>query len=210
MSAEGMRFLDRAGIEQTMLSRAIPGVDDERFRPHVRSGGVVGFCSAYYERKNPSTIIDIVRAVPSEEFILVGRGWDSSPWATTLSSLPNLRCVEADYADYPMLYDEMDVFVSPSTLEGGPMPLLEAMMCNVVPIATRTGFAPDLIEHGVNGLLVPPFDSRLLAEAVIELLGNRERREAMGKRSRAMACELFSQDRVVRETMDVYVKAVNS
>ncbi len=38
-------------------------------------------------------------------------------------------------------------------LEGGPIPLLEAMMSNVVPVATRTGFAPDLITHGDNGFI---------------------------------------------------------
>jgi glycosyltransferase involved in cell wall biosynthesis len=40
-----------------------------------------------------------------------------------------------------------------SELEGGPIPLIEAMMSNVIPVATRTGFAPDVINHGTNGYL---------------------------------------------------------
>jgi glycosyltransferase involved in cell wall biosynthesis len=154
MSSEGRTFLLEGGVDSSLISQVIPGVDPTRFQPHARNGGMVGLCSAYYERKNPEVMFDIVRTAAHERFVLVGRGWKTSPWADVVSGLPNLRYVEAHYADYPALYDQMDVFISPSTLEGGPMPLLEAMMSNVVPIATRTGFAPDLIEHGVNGLLV--------------------------------------------------------
>jgi glycosyltransferase involved in cell wall biosynthesis len=57
------------------------------------------------------------------------------------------------YDEYPRYYAAMDVFVSPSRVEGGPIPLLEAMMANVVPVCSRTGFGPDLIEHGRNGFL---------------------------------------------------------
>ena len=61
----------------------------------------------------------------------------------------------------------MDVFVSPASLEGGPIPLIETMMCNVVPVASRTGFAPDLITHGKNRFL---FDVGSSAEQVRVLI----------------------------------------
>jgi glycosyltransferase involved in cell wall biosynthesis len=67
----------------------------------------------------------------------------------------NFEYHEVPYAEYPGLYDAMDVFVSPSRLEGGPISLLEAMMANAVPVATTTGFATDLIRDGVNGYLCP-------------------------------------------------------
>ena len=47
----------------------------------------------------------------------------------------------------------MDVFLSTSLNEGGPLPLLEAMLSNCVPVASRTGFAPDIITHGQNGFV---------------------------------------------------------
>ena len=47
----------------------------------------------------------------------------------------------------------MTVFVSVSELEGGPIPLLEAMMSNVVPISGNTGFAPDVISNNENGYI---------------------------------------------------------
>ncbi len=51
------------------------------------------------------------------------------------------------------IYSTFDVFLSISNLEGGPIPLVEAMMSNAVPVASRTGFAPDLIQHGENGFI---------------------------------------------------------
>jgi glycosyltransferase involved in cell wall biosynthesis len=153
MSSEGMDYLASNGVSVELLQLAVPGADPDRFLPHERRGGSVGFCSAFYERKNPSVMFDIVASLPSERFMLVGRNWEQSPWADTIAALPNLRYMSADYSDYPELYAQMDVFVSASTLEGGPMPLLEAMLSNVVPVATRTGFARDLIVDGVNGYL---------------------------------------------------------
>jgi glycosyltransferase involved in cell wall biosynthesis len=61
----------------------------------------------------------------------------------------------------------MSVFVSASELEGGPIPLLEAMMSNVVPVASKTGFAPDIIRHGKNGFI---FDVGATAQTVCLLI----------------------------------------
>jgi glycosyltransferase involved in cell wall biosynthesis len=57
------------------------------------------------------------------------------------------------YEQYPSIYRDMDVFVSVSRLEGGPIPLVEAMMSNVTPVVSNTGFASDIIEHGKNGFI---------------------------------------------------------
>ena len=70
-----------------------------------------------------------------------------------LISCQNLKYIEANYADYPLLYNEMSVFVSVSELEGGPIPLIEAMMSNVVPVASNTGFISDVIINGYNGFI---------------------------------------------------------
>ena len=45
-------------------------------------------------------------------------------------------------------------FLSLSDLEGGPIPLMEAMYLNLIPIATDTGFARDIIQNHVNGIIL--------------------------------------------------------
>lgn len=105
--------------------------------------------------------------MPSRKFILLGKGWKEYSKFSEMQDLANFTYIEAPYSDYPKYYAEMDVFVSTAKLEGGPIPLVEAMMCNVVPVASKTGFAPDLIIHGDNGFL---FDTDSSVETICELI----------------------------------------
>jgi glycosyltransferase involved in cell wall biosynthesis len=134
----------------------IPGVEPSLFAGHERSGhGRVVLNSAYYERKAPQKWIEVVRLLPDREFVLLGRGWANSPHHDALRRLPNLEYLEIPYDEYPSVYAAADVFLSTSRLEGGPMPLLEAMLSNVVPVVSETGFAPDVIAHGRTGFTFP-------------------------------------------------------
>ena len=144
-----------AGLPAAKVSVAIPGADPDRFPPHARGQGAVGLCSAYYPRKAPGTVLGLVRALPHRQFRLLGRRWEQWDGFAELSREPNFTYLEGGYDAYPDFYAGTDVFVSTSRLEGGPVPLLEAMMANAVPVATATGFAPDLIVPGGNGFLCP-------------------------------------------------------
>ncbi len=105
--------------------------------------------------------------MPHRKFILLGKGWEKYEKFLEMKSLPNFAYVEAPYSDYPQYYTAMDVFVSPAKLEGGPIPLVETMMCNVVPVASNTGFAPDLILNGENGFI---FDVDSSVEEICQLI----------------------------------------
>jgi glycosyltransferase involved in cell wall biosynthesis len=153
MSSMHAALLRDAGLPDEKVAVVVGAADPDHFRPHARGDGAVGFCSAHQARKAPHLVAGLVRALPHREFRLLGRDWPSAPEFADLSSRSNFTYLELDYEHYPSFYDGLDVFVSPSELEGGPIPLLEAMMANVVPVSTRTGFAPDVIEHGVNGFL---------------------------------------------------------
>ena len=168
MSTVHARTLVADGVPSQKVHVVLPGSDPERFLPHRRDGGgAVGFCSAYYPRKEPDRIAAIVRALPGRRFLLVGKRWPEWDGFAALVGEPNFAYIEPEYEDYPRYYAAMDVFVSPSRLEGGPIPLLEAMMANVVPVCSRTGFAPDLLDHGRNGFL---FDVDAPVEAVCDLV----------------------------------------
>ena len=153
MSSLHARGLVGYGLPKGKVEVILPGTDPALFPGHRRSHGAVGLVSAFYPRKSPERILDIVRSLPEHRFLLLGRDWSKAPLYSQFERLENFTYVESPYADYPGYYAQMDVFLSPSRLEGGPIPLLEAMMSNAVPVATRTGFAPDLIHHGSNGFL---------------------------------------------------------
>jgi glycosyltransferase involved in cell wall biosynthesis len=146
--------LHQLGVPRGKLHLTIGAADSQLFLPHARQrDGLVGFSAAYYARKAPSLLLALVERMPHRRFVLLGKGWRDFEHFPALCAAPNFEYVETDYAHYPAWYGRMSVYVSLSLLEGGPIPLIEAMMCNVVPVASRTGFAPDIVQHGVNGFL---------------------------------------------------------
>ena len=60
------------------------------------------------------------------------------------------------WEEMPSFYRSIDVIAISSVGEGTPLPLLEAMACGCFPISTDVGVAPEVIEHGKNGLIVEP------------------------------------------------------
>jgi len=76
------------------------------------------------------------------------------------------------------------VFCLPSHAEGLPMAVLEAMAAGRAVVATRVGAIPELIEDGVNGLLVPPHDVSLLSAALASVLHDDALRGRLGARAR--------------------------
>lgn len=143
----------KRGLSPERARVVLGGADPELFLGHERGQGVVGLSSSFYERKNPDRLLELMRLLPHRRFHLIGRKWEQYALFEAMKALPNFSYLTVPYQQYPEQYREFDVFLSMSTLEGGPIPLLEAMMCNAVPVASNTGFAPDLIRHGENGFL---------------------------------------------------------
>lgn len=86
--------------------------------------------------------------------------------------------------DVPDLLAAFDVAVLSSEWEGAPLAVLEYMAAARPIVAARVGGLPDLIDHGVHGLLVEPGDSVALAAAIGRLLRDPEASAAMGARAR--------------------------
>jgi glycosyltransferase involved in cell wall biosynthesis len=143
----------KRGLSPERARVVLGGADPELFLGHERGDGVVGLSSSFYERKNPDRLLELMRLLPHRRFHLIGRKWEQYALFEAMRALPNFFYLTIPYQQYPAEYRKFDVFLSMSTLEGGPIPLLEAMMCNAVPVASDTGFAPDLIRHGENGFL---------------------------------------------------------
>lgn len=167
MCTKFFEYVVQQGVAADRIQTVIAGADPQMFRPHVRGGGAVGFCTAYYPRKNPDRVLEIIRAAPHRRFILMGRNWERYERFDELLALPNFTYMQTEYKNYPQFYRQLDVLVSPAVLEGGPIPLIEAMMCNVVPVAGNTGHAPDIITHGENGFI---FDVNAGVDVICSLI----------------------------------------
>jgi glycosyltransferase involved in cell wall biosynthesis len=91
-------------------------------------------------------------------------------------------------------YAAADVFCLPSFGEGVPVVLMEAMAMELPVVASRVMGVPELVEHGVSGLLVAPARSDLLADALGRLAADRALRARMGKAGRAAVARRFDPD----------------
>jgi colanic acid/amylovoran biosynthesis glycosyltransferase len=81
-------------------------------------------------------------------------------------------------------YEAADVFALASFAEGIPVVLMEAMSMEIPCIATCINGIPELIRDGVDGLLVPPSDTRAMAAAIARLMDDAALRDSVGKAGR--------------------------
>lgn len=108
-------------------------------------------------------------------------------------------------SDVPELFSQAAVSVLPSLSgEGLSNTLLESMAAGLPVVATRVGGSPEMIEDGLNGLLVPPRDPGALAQAICAVLDDRELARRLGYEAKHRVAEHFSLERMVRETQDLY------
>ena len=90
-----------------------------------------------------------------------------------------------------------DLMLMPSEMESFGLAALEAMACRVPAIATNVGGIPELIDHGVNGLMFPLGDIDGMAMAAIALLNDPDRLEAMSRAARQTAQDRFCTTRII-------------
>jgi glycosyltransferase involved in cell wall biosynthesis len=105
-------------------------------------------------------------------------------------------------------YDFFDIVVLPTQHEGLSQGLLEAMALGKPVVSTTSGGNPDLIEHGVHGLLVPPRNPRALGAAIQRLLDDAALRERLGQAAQRRARSEFTIERTAAATEAVYREAM--
>lgn len=168
LNSEVKKELIQIGVKEALIEVIHIASDPHFFYHHQRNSGAVGFCCGYSERKNPDLLFDIVKNMPEKHFYLIGRHWQEYERYKELISFSNFTYFDdKEYKEFPKLYEKFDTFVSTSFLEGGPVPLLEAMLSNCVPVVSKTGFCTDVVKHNKNGFL---FNTNASYQEVIELI----------------------------------------
>ena len=105
--------------------------------------------------------------------------------------------------DVVELFSKADVVVLPSYREGVPHSLIEALAMGLPVITTDTPGCRVVVEHGLNGFMVPSRDSNSLYDAMLQLANDPELRQKFGKNSFAKSKE-FDVEKVNKETMKLY------
>ena len=115
-----------------------------------------------------------------------------------------------DRDDIPELLRTMDIFVLPSLGEGISNTILEAMATGLPVVATQVGGNPELVENGVNGMLVPSSEPESLAAAVGWLVEHKQQADEMGQRGLSKVRQRFGWDRTVSDYLSVYDELLDS
>ncbi len=97
-----------------------------------------------------------------------------------------------------------DVMLMPSELESFGLAALEAMACEVVPIATRVGGVPEVIEHGKSGYLAEVGDISAMAGYAIALLSDENALRTMAKACRGVAQARFCTTKIIPQYEEFY------
>jgi L-malate glycosyltransferase len=101
-----------------------------------------------------------------------------------------------------------DIMLMPSELESFGLAALEAMACEVVPIATRVGGVPEVIEHGRGGFLAGVGEIETMANYAIDLLRDDQRLAEMGKQARFEAESRFCSSEIIPQYEEFYRRVV--
>jgi glycosyltransferase involved in cell wall biosynthesis len=111
-------------------------------------------------------------------------------------------------SDVDRLLEGADFFVLPSDIEGLPLSILEAMAHSLPIVASNVGGVPEIIQDGINGLLVPAGDDVALASAIRRVTVDSVLRRRLGDAARERADTTFSLSTMVQKYDEVYDAAV--
>lgn len=217
-------LMKRYFVERDKIRVIYNGVDTERFNPTV-NGRSMREC---YKLENCPTVLylgrlapykgvqflmkaipDVLKELPETKFLITGgMRYDVADLSRLIKRLKiENSIVFTGYVsdtDVPKLYACCDVFCYPSLWEGFGLTPAEAQACGKPVVAFNTCAIPEVVKNGRTGLLVEPRNVKALANALISLLNEGERRFRMGLEARKRVLQRFSWDKAAERTVRIY------
>ena len=179
-------------------------------------GLVVGIVARLSDVKGHIYLIEamgnVLEKIPNAQLLIVGEGKMKEGLLRLVKSLGIEKSVffipEVD--DTKDVLSVMDLFVMPSLKEGLGLSLMEAMASGLCVIGTDVGGIKSLIRDGYTGLLVRPKDTEQLSRAILELLGDEQKRKYLGQNAQTFISQNFSLEKMIRETEEVYLECLGA
>ncbi len=200
------------------------GVDLERFSPDILpidefcDGKVnILFVGRLEKRKGLNYLLEayqwIKQEIPNCRLIIVGPGTRLRRKYEKQVIMDGIKDVvfvgHVDYDELPRFYKTADIFCAPATSwESFGIVLLEAMAVGKPIVASQIDGYASVVTHGVNGLLVPPKDKEMLAQALVSLIKDESLRQQMGARGRLEA-QGYGWGSIARRVLDYYMRVLS-
>ncbi len=207
------------GIAEEQISIVYLGIDHRLFQPvfhHLYNHPYVLFVGTEHPRKNFAGLLKAFSQLKREpkfkdlKLVKVGRagGREADFRGQTMKVINALDLARdvifADFVpenDLPAYYSGAGVFVLPSLYEGFGLPPLEAMACGCPVVTSNTSSLPEVT--GEAGIMVNPYDTDSLAQAIRQVLTDDKLRSSMIKKGLKQS-KKFSWEKTARQTQEVY------
>jgi glycosyltransferase involved in cell wall biosynthesis len=203
------------GVELGKFDNASRDFKDLRNELRFPDGAIIGTTSRLAEVKDLPNLLEavpfVLEKMPDTSFLIAGTG----PLKDRLETIVNEKGLNSKVrflgyrTDIPILLATFDVFVLSSMWEGFPVSALEAMAAGKPVVSTNVGGVSEVVDHGINGLLVPPHQPRELANALIKLLKDPKRAKEMGERGRNKIEKEYSIELMAAKVEGLYSLALS-
>lgn len=218
------RSLEAGRVASYQIQTLYSGLDLDRFSLNAngsqirRTLGVsdddltLGTVANLFPRKGYDVMLQampsIITEFPHTHYLIIGKGEDAyerrlrrDVTRLRLEGHVHFLGFQSDVSAYVAT---LDVYVQPSRIEGLCLAVLEAMAMEKPVVAADVGGLSEGIQHQRTGLLVRSGDAQALAQTVLTLLSDPERRQAFGVRGRRRVEERFTVARMMDELVDGY------
>jgi glycosyltransferase involved in cell wall biosynthesis len=204
------------------------GIDLEKFDPDSKERKnlrhqlkiaedaiVVSFVGRITLQKDPLTLIkafkEVVSIQPKAILLIVGNG-DMKEEAIELAKALEIEksiVFENFRTDIADVLFSSEIYCLPSLWEGFPIGLLEAMAMRKAVIATKVDGSSEIIQHNKNGTLIEPQNTQMLADALLDLINDKNLRTQLGAEARQTIVKDFDVYKMTRKIENVYMNILS-
>lgn len=180
-----------------------------------RDENLILFVGRDYFRKGLLTLIKalplVLKEIPGARVVVIGPEYLHSRLTAKFLSrnLPIEFINGLSPEDTRKYFYRANLFVLPSEIEASGIVLLEAMAAGLPIVATRVGGIPEIINNGVNGILVERGDNRQLATSIITSLRNGKIEKIAEPRNHPIWGDMFNPRRMVESLESVYQQIIS-
>jgi N-acetyl-alpha-D-glucosaminyl L-malate synthase BshA len=214
---------ERLGVEREV--KVIPNfVDSETFKPAQCDSDidkqeneiVIIHVSNFRPVKRVPDLIYAMKIVtkehPNATLLLVGDGPDRHNVERLIDHLNLSKNVKLTgfRSDVPNLMRCSDIGVLSSETESAPLTLLEGMSSGLPMVATNVGGIPEIIQDGVNGIIVPAKNPEAIASQLINLIKEPGLRTKLGTKARETILEKYTSEKIVNEYLKVFREVLDN
>ncbi len=207
------------GIDASMFENKPSAADRQQLRDSLGYDNetiLIGSVGRLTEAKGYPDLLNAFKTVsatlPQARLLIAGKGHLEAALKAQAKQLgigervqfPGVR------SDIPQLLDALDLFAFSSHWEGMPNALMEAMAAGLPCVATAVSAAPELIDNGLHGILVPPKQPAKLAEAILKIANDGPLGDRLGQAAQQRILSEFTLANTAQKTVAVYEAVINT